>query len=245
MRMRCEPFFTRPIGLNMSITDGLFAQAVGEAYGFDEFAADEAVLDAYRRAETNPRGLKHAVPHVADIATSPYVAVPLRQAHQAPITNGAVAMVVASGRWLEANPRARPLARVTGLGWRNETYDLGADRLRGLASFRSAVADSVKMAGLHSAADLDLIELDSQTGFHELAFRAALDGQAPKAISPSGGAFAQNPYFCTGLVNAAEAVLQVSGQAGPVQVLGARRAMAHGAHGFAQQGNVAVVLEGV
>ena len=43
----------------------------------------------------------------------------------------------------------------------------------------------------------------------------------------------------------AEAILQVSGQAGPVQVPGAKRAMAHSAHGFAQQGNVAVVLEAV
>ena len=41
------------------------------------------------------------------------------------------------------------------------------------------------------------------------------------------------------------AVLQVAGQAGPVQVPGAKRAIAHGSHGFAQQGNVAVVLEGV
>ena len=29
MRMRCEPFYTRPVGLNMAITDGLFAQAAG------------------------------------------------------------------------------------------------------------------------------------------------------------------------------------------------------------------------
>ena len=28
MRMRCEPFFTRPIGLNATIADALFAQAV-------------------------------------------------------------------------------------------------------------------------------------------------------------------------------------------------------------------------
>jgi acetyl-CoA acetyltransferase len=243
MRMRCEPFYTRPVGLNMAITDGLFAQAAGAEYGFDEYGADETVLDLYRRAALNPRGMRHAVPGVADIATSPYVAAPLRQAHRAPITDGAVAMVVASGRWLKRNPRARPLARVTGIGWRNEAYDLGRDRLAGLTSFRGAIGDSLSRAGLKDVGALDLIELDSQTGFHELAFRAALNGDAPAAISPSGGAFAQNPYFCTGLINAAEAVLQVSGQAGQVQVPGARRALAHGAHGFAQQGNVAVVLE--
>jgi acetyl-CoA acetyltransferase len=243
MRMRCEPFYTRPVGLNMTITDGLFAQAVGERFGVDEFDADEAVLDSYRRAELNPRGVGHGVPAIEDIALSPYVAAPLRREHQAPITDGAVAMVLASGDWLRSNTRARVLARVTGIGWRNEAYDLGVDRLNGLYGFRSAIDDALRMAGLKDASEVDLIELDAQTGFHDLAFRAALNGHAPRAITPSGGAFAQNPYFCTGLINAAEAVLQVSGQAGPVQVPGARRAMAHGAHGFAQQGNVAVVLE--
>jgi acetyl-CoA acetyltransferase len=245
MRMRCEPFYTRPVGLNMTITDGLFAQAAGEKFGFDEFAADEAVLDAYRRAGANPRGVKHAEPHIEAIATSPYVAAPLRQAHQAPITDGAVAMVCASERWLKRNPRARPLARVAGIGWRNEEYDLGKDRLSSLTGFKNAMGDALKMAGLKKASDLDLIELDSQTGFHELAFRAALNGNAPAAVSTSGGAFAQNPYFCTGLINAAEAILQLSDQAGPIQIPNVKRAAAHGSHGFAQQGNVAVVLERV
>ncbi len=245
MRMRCEPFFTRPIGLNMGITDGLFAQAAAARYGFDEFEADEAVLGAYQAAGRNPRGIGHAVPAIADIATAPYVATPLRQSHQAPITDGAVAMVVASSRWLKANPGVEPLARVAGIGWRNEGYDLGADRLAALTGFRAAFDDALRMAGLPDATGLDLVELDSQTGFHDLAFRAALDGTAPAAVSPSGGPFAQNPYFCAGLINAAEAVLQVSDRAGPVQIAGARRAAAHGTHGFAQQGNVAVVLERV
>jgi len=245
MRMRCEPFYTRPIGLNMAITDGLFAQAAGAKYGFDEFDADEAVLDGYRRGAANLRGVGHKVPGVEAISVSPYVAAPLRQAHQAPITDGAVAMVVASERWLKSNPRARPLARVSGMGWRNEAYDLGVDRLSGLTSFRNSLDDALKMAGLKTAADLDLIELDSQTGFHELAFRAALNGNAPAAISHSGGAFAQNPYFCTGLINAAEAILQLSDQAGPIQLPGIKRAAAHSSHGFALQGNVAVVLERV
>ncbi len=62
----------------------------------------------------NPRGVGHKVPGVEAISVSPYIATPLRQAHQAPITDGAVAMVVASERWLKSNPRARPLARVSG-----------------------------------------------------------------------------------------------------------------------------------
>ena len=62
-------------------------------------------------------------------------------------------------------------------------------------------------------------------------------------VAFAGGAFAQNPYFCNGLVNAAEAVLQIAGRAGPVQRPNVRRALSHGCHGFAQQGNVVVTFD--
>src|ERR1700679_3214856 len=62
MRMRCEPFFTRPIGLNMSIADGLFAQAVNVAYAIGEPDVDAAVQSSYKRAEKNERGMRAAVP---------------------------------------------------------------------------------------------------------------------------------------------------------------------------------------
>jgi acetyl-CoA acetyltransferase len=88
-----------------------------------------------------------------------------------------------------------------------------------------------------------VIELESPTAYHEAAYTRAFGIQNEDGLSPSGGAFAQNPLFCTGLVNAAEAVLQVSGQAGAVQRPNVRWAAAHCCHGYAQQGNVVVVFE--
>ncbi len=245
MRMRCDPFYTRPVGLNMSIADGLFAQAAGEAFGITDDEVCAAVRDGYARAAKNPRGLRRAVPSAREIGASPYVAAPLRRAHQAPLTDGAVAIVVASGRWLKDHPEARPIARLAGIGWRIDAYNLGARRLTAFESLKGSFAAALSMAGVKGIADLDLVELDSQTGYHDAAFRRALDIPNGFAVSPSGGPFAQNPYFCTGLVNAAEAILQVSGRAGAVQVEGARRAAAHGCHGFAQQGNAIAVFEGV
>lgn len=244
MRMRCEPFFTRPIGLNMSIADGLFAQAVAHAFEIDEEAVDRAVSRAQARALRNPRGLQRPVPPARDIVGSPFVAAPLRRSHQAPVSDGAVALILASGRWLSRRPGARRHARLSGIGWRSEGYALDGERLAGLAGFRGAFSDALKMAGLGGCEDLDVIELDGQTGWHEVAFSKAL---APlrASVSPSGGPFAQNPYFCTGLVHVVEAVHQVAGTAGPVQVPGARRAAAHGCHGFAQQGNVVAIVERV
>ena len=244
MRMRAEPFFTRPIGLNAAIADGLFAGAVAAAHGVTENDATREVLAATARATRNPRAVARPLPAPSGIACSPYLAFPLREAHRAPLSDGAVAMVLASGAWLARHPGARPLARLAGLGWAVDGYALGGARLAALGSLRTACARALDGAGM-ALGDLDAFELDSQTGWHAAAYRRAFADLDPDAVSPGGGAFAQNPYFCTGLVNAAEAVLQVSGRAGPVQRPRARRSAAHGTHGFALQGNAVAVFEGV
>lgn len=243
MRMRCEPMYTRPIGLNAAIADGLFAQAVGRTLAIREEEVDRAVLAAQGRALRNPRGMQRPVPPASEIAASPLLAAPLRRGHQAPLTDGAVALVLASPAWTSRHPGARRRARITGIGWRSEAYDLDARRLAGMEGFRGAWADALAMAGLPDTKAVDAIELDGQTGWHQLAFARTLEAEADR-VSPSGGAFAQNPYFCMGLVNLVEAIHQVEGTAGPVQLPGVRRAAAHGCHGFAQQGNVVAIVEG-
>jgi len=229
MRMRCEPFYTRDIGLNASIADGFFARAVSDAYGISESDANSAVRASYQRASDNERGMRAAVPSLQEIEASPYVAAPLRKMQQAPVTDGGVSMVVCSGAWLKKHPHRRPL---------------GEKRLSALTGFKESFQKAIAMSGLRDLSQLDVVELDSQTAFHEMAFRRALGLPDSCNVSPSGGPFAQNPYFCTGLVNAAEAVLQISGRAGAVQVNGTKRAAAHGCHGFAQQGNAVAIFEG-
>jgi acetyl-CoA acetyltransferase len=245
MRMRAEPFFTRPIGLNMSIADGLFAQAVTDSYSLSESELNAVVLSSYRRAQQNERGMRPRVPSCAEINSSPFVAVPLRKIQQAPITDGGVSMVVCSGEWLSKHPDRKSIAKLSGLGWQIDNYQLGSPRLRGLGSFQAAFKRAAAMSNLRGFDELDLVELDSQTAFHDVAYRRVLNLPDRCKISPSGGPFAQNPYFCAGLVHAAEAVLQVSNRAGAVQVEGANRAAAHGCHGFAQQGNAVAIFEGV
>lgn len=243
MRMRCDPFFVRPIGLNASIADGLFARAMADKFAIEEDDVNEATLRGWTQAMRNTRAVERGAPTPAQIADSPYVAVPLREGHQAPLTDGAVAMVLVSERWLARHPRHRPLARLAGFGWRTDGYNLGADRLSQLKSFHHCIEDASQRAGMHGLDQIDAFEFDCQTGYHAVAYSRALGLAGDDRVGPSGGAFAQNPYFCTGLVNAAEAVLQVAGLAGAVQVPGARRALAHASHGFAQQANGAAIFE--
>jgi len=243
MRLRGDPFFTRPLGIDATIGDAMFAQAVGREFDISEAEVGKRVVDAYGRAAKNPRGMSHPVPCIEAVNGSPVDATPLRAMQRAPLTDGAVALVLASEKFLEANPGCKPLARIAGVGWATDSYRLDASRLKSMASARRAWEAAMKQAALRDARELDVIEIEAQTGYHEAAFIRAFGIGNEETISPSGGAFAQNPLFCTGLVNAAEAVLQVAGIAGPVQRDSVRRAAAHSCHGTAQQGNVVMVFE--
>lgn len=245
-RTMFEPVFTRPLGLNGPVTDGLFANAVADRWNFGIDEIDLRVARAHERASRNPRGVaRSSRPSQQDVARSGWVSTPLRTDHYARPTDGAVALVLASGDWVRRNPQARPLAKLSGVGWSIDRSTLDAERLSAMNSATSAMNTALAGAGMQSAAEADVIEIEAQNGFYEAAFARAFDIDGHNGLSPSGGAFAQNPVFSTSLLNMAEAVLQVSDRAGPVQIDGAKRAIGHGCYGFGQQGNVAAVFERV
>lgn len=237
-RFRADPFFSRPLGIGDHVGDALFAQAAG----ISEEEAARRVVRAYERAARNPRGLRRAAPTLDEVNTSPYEAMPIREGHRAPASDGAVSLVLASEEFVRANREVKPLARLLGVGWATDSFRLDRERLVAQLAARSAYAAAMRRAGLSSIDDIDVIEFESPTGYHEAVYAKIFDLENDSKVSPSGGAFAQNPVFCTGLINAAEAVLQVAGQAGPVQVAGARTALAHGCFGCAQQGHVVAIF---
>ena len=206
MSTRAEPFFLRPVGLNMAVADGLFAGAVRERYGFSDESVAARVHERSIAARRNPRSVARAVPSVEDVTRSAYIAWPLRAQHRAAITDGAVAMVLASQRWLDDHPDAIPRARIAGMAWAVDSYRLNRERLSGMAVLRDCYADAKARAGWRADERPDVVELEAQNGYYDVAFTRALGLDGHAGVSPSGGAWAQNPYFCTGLVDAAEAV---------------------------------------
>lgn len=243
MRLRGDPFFTRPLGFDMTMADGLFAQAMACEFGITEDEAADRAAAAEARGAANPRAVSRARASREEIAASDYVATPLRDKHRAPSSDGAATLVLASESFLASNPGVRPLARLSGVGWSVDSYRLGAKRLRSLRSLRDAWSRALAMAKLSDINSLDILELESPTSWHEAAAVRALGIKDETKLTPSGGAFAQNPLACTGLIGAVEAVLQVSGGAGTIQRSGVRTAAAHSCHGFAQQGNVVACFE--
>jgi acetyl-CoA acetyltransferase len=244
MRMRAEPFHLRPIGMNATIADGLMAHALQRRFGLNDAQVSQHVAQRQTRAAINPRGLRRAAANAAAIGNSAITAWPLRAAQQAPVSDGCVAFVLASPQWSARHPgRRRPLARLKSLAWGIDSYRLDQDRLASLALFNHKFNEVLERAGRRPDDAVDVIELEAQTGWHDAALCRQLAHRAARHVSPSGGVWAQNPLFCTGLVNAAEAVLQLDGTAGAVQVPDAQFAVAHSSHGYAQQGHVFAAFE--
>jgi acetyl-CoA acetyltransferase len=101
------------------------------------------------------------------------------------------------------------------------------------------------MAGLGSAAEVDLVELLAQNPAQEMIVLEALglDPKSPKpVVNPSGGALCADPIMSTGLIRLGEAFRQLSGTAGARQVTSARLAIAHAAQGHCLQQNLVWVL---
>jgi acetyl-CoA acetyltransferase len=244
MRMRAEPFHLRPIGLNATIADGLMAQALHGELGLSDAEVSQHVAQRQARAAINPRGLRRRAASAAAIADSPVTAWPLRAAQQAPVTDGCVAFVLASPQWSARHTgRRRPLARLKALAWGIDSYRLDRERLASLALFERKFAEVLERAGRQPDDAVDVMELEAQTGWQDAALCRHLARRAARHVSPSGGVWAQNPLFCTGLVNAAEAVLQLVGSAGAEQVPVAQFADAHSSHGYAQQGHIFAAFE--
>ena len=71
--------------------------------------------------------------------------------------------------------------------------------------------------------------------------KTQMGGELP--INPSGGMLSGLPVCVAGMQRVVEAALQLRGEAGPRQVAGAKRALAHGVDGPAGQLQCVVTLE--
>ena len=172
---------------------------------------------------------------------------------------GIVAMVLANEEFV-AEHKASKTAWVHGMGWATETSYLGDRDLSTLPSLAAAAAQAFGEAGITPAPRaFDLAEVADATAYQELVALEGLGlcargdwvaavkrgdfaagGAMPTNLS--GGASAFNPVFCTGLIRIAEAANQTRGAAGKHQQAHVRKAVAHGASGFAMQYNTVVVF---
>ena len=257
-----DPLFTRPLGANYLTSLAIQANAYVQRFGVGQAAAAKVVVKNRANGAQNPYAHLKAPVTQEEVLGSGWVAYPLRALDIPPESVGGVALVLAA----EENVKRitdKPVW-VKGIGWAIEGYYLGSKDLSEMPSLAAAAQRAYSMAGIkRPLEELDVAEIHEPTSYHELMAYEALgfaaagqgvrlieEGVTERAgklpVNMSGGALSTNLLGASGLARAAEATLQLRGEAHGRQVPGAKLALAHGfssLSGAASPTNCVVVLE--
>lgn len=251
-----DPFFTRPLGLDYLCAAALQAQAYMARTGVTEAQLADLAVRAREWAAKNPVAQETRPITREEALASPMVADPIREAFMYPVSDGAIALILA------IEERAREITDkpvwVTGLGNCYDSFFLGERDLGCNFALERAADRAYTMAGVQDPATaFDVAEIADPYAHQLPQYAEGLGlcgdqtvyqwleegGPDRQHVNRSGGMIAGNPLMLGGLARVAEAVLQLRGEAGARQVEGAQRAVAQGATGPAGQLQTVVVLE--
>jgi acetyl-CoA acetyltransferase len=215
--MEMDPYFLAPLGADPLTFAALQARAVIDA----GIASERAMAEVAVRA----RGTGD----VDSLLSEEYVRMPLRRHDVPPITDGAAAMVLATG------DRARQLvdrpAYITGFDHRTECHNPSFRALDDSPSTRLAA----EAAGLGDG-PVEVAELQTAFSHEELLLRSVLGLGDDVTVNPSGGPLLANPIMASGLCRVGYAADHIFGGGG--------RALAHSTSGPCLQQNLVCILEG-
>jgi acetyl-CoA C-acetyltransferase len=253
-----EPIYTRMLGLDYTSAGALQARRYMYKYGITREQLSKVVVKNLSNARLNPKAHQSGAYTPAEVTSSPLLASPLHALDVAPDTDGAVAMILASGK------RAREITDkpvwVKGMGVCYDAHYPGDRDLADCLALERAAARAYAMAGVKKPRrEIDLVELGEEFSFQELLWLeglglcdrgeagrmvdsgiTALKGKMP--VNPSGGLLGGVPANVAGLNRVAEAVLQLRGEAGEHQVKNPHLAVAQGHSGFCGQHQCVIVL---
>jgi len=224
-----DPYYLAPLGIDPVSLAAMQARATIET-GLCTEAEMAAVAHRSRTdAAGNPNAQIRTSASPEVLLESPYWVEPLRRHDCPPISDGAAAIVLATGdraRALSARP-----AWIRGIDDRIEAHQPG---MRSLTASPSAVLAAQAIGlGNHT---IDFAELHAPFTHQEFILRTALGLDDQVKINPSGGALAANPMMVAGLTRigeAAQRIMQGDGRCG----------LAHATSGPLLQHNLLCLLE--
>lgn len=224
-----DPYTVAPLWPDQISIAAMQARVGLEGGSFTEEQMAEVATRSRRDALGNPNAqLKWDRTVEQHLAEDPIID-PLRKSDCPPITDGAAAMIIATGDF--AREHCERPAWIRGIDHRIDPMALG---VRNLAEAPSARIAAEKAGATGS---FDIAEIHAPFSHHELILRKEIGIADGTAINPSGGALAANPVMAAGLVRFGEAAQRIiDGSAG--------RALAHCTSGPALQQNLVAVLEG-
>lgn len=235
---------------------GLLAEEYNYRYGLDRQYLNRISEINYGNAKLNPLAQTREWKFTEASFTDDDVANPIiepgtRRQDCGQITDGAVALVLCSERFIQtyaarSKKRVSQIARIRGWGHHNagikflDKLDRSKDQPYVFPHVRDTITDALHRAGIRNVMDLDAIEThDCFTATEYMAidhFGITAPGESWKAIesglierggalpmNPSGGLIGGgHPVGATGARMVFDAAKQVTGMAGDVQIDGAQ-----------------------
>jgi acetyl-CoA acetyltransferase len=224
-----DPYYVAPLWPDAVSMAALQARVLLDQGRCSERDMAEVAARNRKRAAGNPNAQVAGDFDVDAILAQPYLVSPLRKHDCPPISDGACAVVLATG------DRARDLcerpAWIRGIDHRVEAHSLGVRDLASSASTKRAA----KEAGAGAAA-IDVAELHAPFSHQEIILRDAIGLGDDVDVNPSGGALAANPVMVAGLTRIGEAARRIHDGT-------AKRALAHATSGPCLQQNLVCVME--
>lgn len=253
-----DPVFERPLGANAHYVAALEMRRFLHDSGTAEEAVAQVVVKNRGQALANPLAPFASALSAATVLASPYVAEPLRELEISEYADGAVVIILASE---DAARRAPKPVWIRGIGWISDSPWLAARDWSTASYARLAAQMAYKMAGItHPADEIRFAEIDDTYAYKELQHLEASDlaqpGEAGKMtmngetalngrlpVNASGGSLGMGYcYDASALYRAAEAVRQIRGEAGRLQVPGASTGLVISWRGVPTQTGGALVL---
>ncbi|MGH9018617.1 MAG: thiolase domain-containing protein [Acidimicrobiales bacterium] len=233
LTLQLDPYYVAPLWPDPVALAALQARALLDAGTYTE--ADFAAVAARSRrdAMANPHAQVTGDHSVDELLADDYVVAPLRRHALPPVTDGAVAVILAAG------DRARSLcerpAWITGMDHRMETHALGARDLTSSESTRLAGEAAGVVGAGEGTTSVDVAELHAPFAHQELILRQALRLGDDVAVNPSGGALAAHALMVAGLLRIGEAARRIMDGS-------AATALAHATSGPCLQQNLVCAL---
>jgi acetyl-CoA acetyltransferase len=229
LSLQLDPYTMTPLWPDTVSLAALQARLGLDAGLWDEAAMADVVERSMAAAEANPNAVRKGKRTRDELLAKPMFADPLRKHDCAPVTDGAVALVLAAedkAREIRENP-----AWITGFGHFTDGLHLGT---RDLTTSNSAERAAAAIGG---TAGVEVAELHAPFSHQELILRSALGLGDDVEINPSGGALSGNPMFAGGAIRLGEAAERIWDGS-------AQKTLGHATSGPALQQNLICIMEG-
>lgn len=250
-----DPFYGRATGLDNLNMAALQARAYMKKSGVTDRHLAKVVVRSRQWASRNLKANAREIIEEGKVMASPLVCDPLRQLHIYPVSDGAVGMLLAS------EERAREFTDkpvwLDGFANCMDSFFPGDRDLTGNFSLKKAAERVYQRASIKNPRkEIDLVEVTDAYAYQQPMWLEGLGfcdegtggqfidegGPGKYRVNLSGGMLSGSPLPIAGLYGAANAVLQLQGEAGEGQAPDVKKALAHSSWGAAGQFHSVLIL---